>query len=120
MPAELVEGIISFVPPIVQVVRYKVATAPEKSFDGFPDFEGNLQGHYTVTFVGSVAVGVKASVTAIIIDMRKDRQHIRFPTLQYMWDTKVIDVSDDGVTLERGAEKGLYTIRKQVVCGRLH
>ena len=99
------------------MVRYKAATPLKKSLDGLP-FDGNLKCTYSATFVGSVAVGVKATLTAVIVDTRKDGR-CPFPPLQYVWDTKVIDVSDDGVTLARGAEKGLYTIKKQVVCGRL-
>jgi hypothetical protein len=57
-------------------------------------------------------------VHVIISDQRTDGR-CPFPTFQYAWDTLVTEVSKEGVTLARGAEKGAYTINRKVVRGRL-
>jgi hypothetical protein len=117
LPEELVERILTYVPPIDQVTKYQVATPGPKWF------EADFVGHYTVTFRGSVKVGGKADVHVVISDERTDGR-CPFPTFQYAWGTEVIAVGPEGVTLARGAEKGgvnstVHTIKKKVVRGRL-
>ena len=121
LPAELVEEIISFVPPIVQEVRYKTEIPAPKGIDV------TFSGNYSVTFKGGIFVGGKAHVHLSVIDERKDGL-TKFPTYDYEWLTEVIAISDEGVHLARGDDSAFerrakdetsYTIRQPVVCGRL-
>jgi hypothetical protein len=112
LPAELVEEIISFVPPVVQEARYTTAIVGPKGIDV------SLFGNYTVTFEGDVFVGGKAKVHLSVTDERRDRL-TKFPTFDYLWVTEVTGISEEGIDLARGNDECSYTIKQEVVLGRL-
>jgi hypothetical protein len=112
LPPELVDEIISFVPPVVQEARYKTVIAGPKGIDV------SLFGNYTVTFKGDVCVGGKADVHLSVTDERKDGR-TKFPTYEFSWVTEVIGISSRGVDLARGDDESSYTINHKVVLGRL-
>jgi hypothetical protein len=112
LPAELVDEIISFVPPVVQEARYTTPMTRPKGIDV------NLFGTYTVKFEGDICVGGKAIVHLSVTDERKDGL-TKFPTFDYEWITEVLAICDDGVCLARGDDESSYTIKQKVVWGRL-
>lgn len=112
LPADLVEEIISFVPPIVQEAQYKKEIAAPRGIDV------SLSGSYCVTFEGDVRVGGRADVHLCVTDQRTDGR-TKFPTFDYKWTTKVIEITDQGVLLARGDEEDSYIIKQRVVNGRL-
>jgi hypothetical protein len=112
LPVDLVEEIISFVPPIVQEAQYKKEIAAPRGIDV------SLLGKYCVTFEGDVCVGGRANVHLCVTDQRTDGR-TKFPTFDFKWVTEVIDITDQGVLLARGDEEDSYIIKQRVVNGRL-
>jgi hypothetical protein len=113
LPEELVNEIMSFVPVVVQEARYTTEIAGPKGVDV------SFSGKYNVTFKGDVCVGGKANVHLSVTDERTDGL-TKFDSFDCNWITEVIDITEEGVHLARGDfEENSYTIKQQVVCGRL-